>query len=91
MTLKYIFVLGEKRVPGFGHIFSFCHAPIDNFVMEEAAKKGLPKLPCKWSRLDDYAVCMDTQNWFRGCDQPPLATEFELWLAGARREGGKAR
>ena len=51
MTLKYIFVLGDRRVPGYGHLQPFCHVPLDRFVLEEAMKDGFPKLPFQWSRL----------------------------------------
>ena len=82
MTLKYLFVLGD-RVPGFERLYPFCHVPLDQFVMSRAARFGFPPLPGTgaWSTLTDYAIYMDRQQWFRArFDEPPLVTEFRLWL-----------
>jgi hypothetical protein len=27
MTFKYIYVLGDERIPGFGHLYDLCHVP----------------------------------------------------------------
>lgn len=82
MALKYVFILGE-RLSGFEGLYPFCHVPIDQFVIEEAAKKGFPALPGRgaWSTLNDYEIYMDRQRWFREkFDTVPLVTEFRLWL-----------
>lgn len=81
MTLKYIFVLGD-RVPGYEHLFGYCHVPLDQFVMRMAVPLGLPALPGTgaWSTLNDYAVYMERQGWFRARPEPPLVAEFGLWL-----------
>jgi hypothetical protein len=82
MILKYLFVLGD-RVPGYEHVFGFCHVPLDQFVIAMAASQGLPKLPGTgaWSTLNDYRVYIDQQRWFRSrFAEPPLVVEFRLWL-----------
>lgn len=85
MTLKYVFVLGD-RVPGYEHLFGFCHVPLDQFLIAEAMPFGLPKLPGTgaWSTLNDYDIYMEQQRWFREqFDEPPLVVEFRLWLGRA--------
>lgn len=83
MALKYVFVLGN-RVPGFEHLHPYCHVPLDQFLMSQAAKHGFRLLPgtAAWSTLTDYQVYMDRQRWFRTTfgEVPPLVTEFRLWL-----------
>jgi hypothetical protein len=82
MTLKYLFVLGD-RVPGYEHVFAFCHVPLDKFVIAMATPQGLPQLPGTgaWSTLNDYSIYMECQRWFRArFAEPPLVVEFRLWL-----------
>lgn len=38
MTLKYLYVLGEERVPGSSLNYEFFHVPIDNIIQEEILK-----------------------------------------------------
>jgi len=93
MTLKYIFVLGD-RLPGYSHVFGFCHVPLDSFIIAMAAPLGLPPLPGTgaWSTLDDYGVYLERQRWFRArFSEAALVVEFRLWLdyatAGAETRG----
>jgi hypothetical protein len=82
MTLKYIFVLGD-RLGGYENVYGYCHVPLDQFVMEAARPLGLPALPGTgaWSTLSDYDVYMERQRWFRErFSEPPLVVEFRLWL-----------
>ena len=82
MTLKYIFVLGD-RVRGYDHVFAFCHVPFDSFIIAMAAPLGLPPLPGTgaWSTLNDYGVYLERQRWFRArFSEAPLVVEFRLWL-----------
>jgi hypothetical protein len=93
MTLKYMFVLGD-RIAGYEHLFRYCHVPIDQFVMSIAVPLGLPKLPGTgaWSTLNDYGVYMQRQRWFRErFSKPPLVLEFELWLEYVRAAAAAAR
>jgi hypothetical protein len=86
MTLKYIFVLGE-RVPGYDQLHRFCHVPLDQFVIAAAGPLGFSALPGTgaWSMLNDYDVYMDRQRWFRErFGTAPIVTEFRLWAAYVR-------
>ena len=84
MTLKYVFSLGDARLPGFQSHYPFAHVPIDNVFVEAALPYGGPSLPVPWSRLDDYAVYMDFQTKYRFIfdGSAPLAAEFRLWITG---------
>lgn len=81
MTFKYIFTMGESRIPGFGELYPFCHAPLDKILIGQLEKHGFTGLPCPWSRLDDYNLYLDYQIWIRQrFSLVPLDTEFHLWL-----------
>jgi hypothetical protein len=84
MTFKYIFVMGERRLKGFSHLYDFCHAPLDDYFM--CAVPNFPRLGCPWSRMNDYGAYLDRQRWIRNQYQdPPLKAEYDLWLAEAKR------
>lgn len=81
MTLKYVFAMGESRLPGYSALYPFCHVPLDNIVLRALKPYGYKGLPCAWSRLDDYRCYVDCQQWIRGrFEQPPLDVEFRLWM-----------
>ncbi len=82
MTLKYVFAMGEARLPGYLAHYPFAHIPIDNVFVAAAKAIGGPDLPGPWSRLDDYAVYFRLQEAYRKMFAPstPLAAEFRLWL-----------
>lgn len=81
MTFKYIFTLGEKRAPGFGLVYPFCHVPFDTVLLGELESYGFPALSCAWSRLDNYDVYFHRQNWIRKrFSIAPMDVEFLLWL-----------
>ncbi len=89
MSLKYIYVMGEKRVDGFGEAYQFCHAPLDNILVKELNKEhGFPELGA-WSQLKDYEVYLGYQMRIRERfkREPPLDVEFRLWL-GEKVPGG---
>lgn len=80
MTLKYIFTLGESRLPGYQVVYPFCHVPLDNILIAALDNYGFPQLASAWSRIDDYAVYLGYQEWVRKCfTLAPLDTEFYLW------------
>ncbi len=58
MTFKYIFTLGESRLPGYQALYPFCHVPLDNILIAALAKYSFPGLSSAWSRIEDYAVYM---------------------------------
>jgi len=81
MTFKYIYVMGEKRLTGFQHLYGLCHVPLDNILMDALKEYGFEPLPCAWSRLNDYDVYLDRQRWVRNrFPLVPLDTEFQLWM-----------
>jgi hypothetical protein len=85
MSLKYVFAIGEDRLPGFAQFYGFAHVPIDNVFLERAVVLGGPRLPVAWSRLNDYSVYLNCQRAFRDLfhNSIPLAAEFRLWLGGS--------
>jgi hypothetical protein len=83
MTLKYVYTLGEQRISGFEGAYPYCHAPLDNIVIDGLAKYSFPALSCAWSRLD-YQEYFDRQKWIRNkFALVPLDVEFLLWLGKA--------
>ena len=81
MTFKYIYVLGEERFPGFGHLYDLCHVPLDNILIEALRAHGFRALPCAWSRLNDYDTYLDRQRGVRSRFRlAPLDVEFQLWM-----------
>lgn len=81
MALKYVFTMGEKRLPNYSYVYGFCHIPIDNIIINKLAAFHPPRLTCAWSRIDNYDEYMAFQNWVRTCfnGSTPLAVEFYLW------------
>jgi hypothetical protein len=85
MALKYVYVFGEDRLPGFSGLYRFGHVPLDNIILDRLAPLGSPRLSSgSWSRLCDYDEYLHFQHWIRDkfTDSAPLAVEFRLWQAG---------
>lgn len=88
MTFKYIYTLGKERISGFENfekIYSFCHVPIDNILIEKlfAADYKFPVPESSWSRINDYDEYLKYQTLIReSFNLPPLDVEFHLWLGG---------
>ena len=81
MTFKYIFTMGENRLPGYSYLYEFCHSPLDNIILAKLTENGFQGLRCAWSRLDDYDIYLDCQNWIRRkFEKSALDVEFDLWL-----------
>lgn len=81
MTMKYIFTVGEQKVPGFGSVYAFCHVPFDNILLKRLEKYDFPTLKCAWSRLDKYDEYLERQKWIRQrFSFAPMDVEFQLWL-----------
>lgn len=80
MTFKYIFAMGEDRIPGFENFYNFCHVPIDNILLRALEKYQAPPITCAWSRLNDYRKYLDFQLWVRNnFDYIPMDVEFRLF------------
>jgi hypothetical protein len=81
MALKYVYVFGESRLPGYEAVYRFCHVPIDNIVLKSDAFNDLPAFHSRWSRIDDYKVYLAFQVAVRSRypTSAPLAVEFWAW------------
>lgn len=81
MTLKYLFVFGENRVPGINANYKFFHIPIDNIIMEKLKKLGIAKFDQAWSQIPDYdsyyRYQKEVRELFSG--RIPMDVEFELF------------
>jgi hypothetical protein len=82
MTLKNIFVCGEKRLSVFQPTYEFCHMPIDNVVLRQLPKEILtPAEPwSRWSYEEYSQFQRKLWEWYGG--QPLLNVEHELWIDG---------
>src|SRR5262249_30329761 len=83
MTFKYIFVMGERRIAGFFHLYDFCHVPIDEYLLAALPKDFVP-LGCRWSRLDNYELYLDRQQWIRWHDSRSNAARPRVRMSHAR-------
>jgi hypothetical protein len=77
MALKYVFVFGEKPLPGYLRVFEFAHVPVDNIILQKFYERGLSHIETAWSRMS-YQEYMPIQIWVRKTfpESPPLAVEF---------------
>jgi hypothetical protein len=81
MALKYVFVFGEDRLPGYSQVFGLAHVPLDNIILERLRPRGMPRLSTVWSRVSSYEEYMRVQLWVRSefGGSAPMAVEFALW------------
>ena len=82
MSLKYIYVIGDQRLPGYDHLNQFCHVPLDWIIVQRLQEEySAPELSSSWSRLDNYEEYLRFQQWIRKTfvNSAPLAVEFNLW------------
>jgi hypothetical protein len=81
MALKYVYVFGELRLPGYDKLFPYCHVPIDNIILEKDEFKELRSFNCAWSRISNYEEYMAFQLAVRQkfLGSSPLAVEFWAW------------
>lgn len=95
MSIKYIFLFGEGRLPGYARFYRYAHVPIDNVVLQAeifqnvVSNSGLCLTP--WSRIDNYSkVYLPFQQKFRAAFPccSPLAVEFHEWLRAQRSSNG---
>ncbi len=87
MTLKYLYVLGEDRVPGINLNYQYFHMPIDNIIqdaMPTLKKKPNVKTFETWSKIDNYKDYLDFQQKIKQefKDKIPMNVEFELFNSG---------
>jgi hypothetical protein len=80
-TLKYVYTMGEVRIPGCSQLYSYCHVALEQDTLDKLETYGMPPLPCPWYRLEDYHVYLRCQKWIRRrFEFAPLDVEFLLWL-----------
>ena len=81
MALKYVFVFGESRLPGYKKWYPNCHIPIDNVILAKDEFRSLRSYQCAWSRISDYDDYMAFQLAVRRNfpNTSPLAIEFWIW------------
>jgi len=82
MGLKYVYVFGEERLPGFVGLYGLGHVPLDKIILDRLSQFGCPRLSSgSWSRLSHYDEYLGFQHWIRDKfpDSAPLAMEFHLW------------
>ena len=86
MTLKYLSILAPNKTK---NIYSFCHVPIDNYILNITKYN---KFNTAWSRINNYDEYLDFQKWFRKkYSGIPLDEEFDLWIKTCKFERKKAR
>ncbi len=91
MTFKYIFTIGESRLPGFESFYQHCHIPIDNIIVARLKEYGFPGLSCAWSRINNYQGYLNYQQWVRRrFEYIPMDVEFLLWLGKSLEAVGAA-
>lgn len=82
MSFKYIYVIGDTRVPGYNPLYQFGHVPLDRIIIERFQPYNPPKLStASWTRLEDYEEYLRFQQWIRDTftGSIPLAVEFHLF------------
>ena len=92
MAVKYVFVFGEDRLPGYAGVFEMAHVPIDNIILDKLCANGLRRPATPWSKMADYAEYMHIQHSVRSAfpGMAPLAVEFALWQSGSAKHSAKA-
>ena len=81
MAMKYVYVIGEDRLRGYAPLYSMCHVPIDNIILQSPQFKGLVAIEEAWSRISEYATYFAFQLAARRKypSWAPLAVEFWAW------------
>lgn len=82
MTVKYLYVLGEKPLES---AFAYIHVPIDNIVIKMAKDDfGIDMPEIVWSKWDNYEEYLQYQNKFRQKIEQPFKWEFENWTRNVK-------
>ncbi len=82
MTLKYLFILGEDKIPGIETNYHFFHIPIDNIIQKELSNKyQIDKIGNPWSKIENYADYLKYQKKVREKinDEIPMDIEIRLF------------
>lgn len=78
MTLKYAFTMG---LTGYGHLYRFCHLPLDSLILKHPSLSNLPINKRPWSSLDSYGEYLQIQDVARRANSPEalLDMDFKYW------------
>ena len=82
MTFKYLFALGDNRIPGISTNYNFFHIPIDRIIqIKLLEKQGITILNLTWSRIDNYQDYLNYQERVRNefYEEIPMDIEFKLF------------
>ncbi len=81
MSFKYLYSLGDSRVPSISDNYMFFHVPIDNIIQDKFKSQGINRLQCSWSRIKTYEQYLDYQILVRNKypNRIPMDVEFELF------------
>ncbi len=98
MTMKYIYVMGDKYISGYDPLYKFCHTPLDERILTKLrSDENFTDILClrdlRWSKLDDYKCYLNIQNRVRDSfkDETPLDVDFRLWPIGSTVQSQQAR
>jgi hypothetical protein len=90
MTLKYLFLLGEDRIPGIEKNYQFFHIPIDSIIQEELFRKyKIEKKFPVWSKMDDYDSYLSYQKEIiekTKSGEIPMDIEIKLFNKAKKKE-----
>lgn len=81
MSLKYMYALGDDRVPGISRNYHYFHIPIDNIIQDILVQRNIARFKESWSRIATYKAYLDYQIRFRAAhpNEIPLDVEFKLF------------
>jgi hypothetical protein len=81
MNLKYLFSFGNTRIPGIALNYKYFHIPIDNIIQNAfLIDHGIKKIPCAWSKINEYAAYMKYQQDVREALKGRIAMDEEFRL-----------
>lgn len=81
MTLKYLFLFGDKKIPNISNNYKYYHIPIDNIIQDRILKTlKIERIDGSWSRIETYEVYLNYQKTIRVNVEPNSAFEFEFKL-----------
>ena len=81
MTLKYLFLFGDEKIPFISKNAQYFHIPIDNIIQDRISKNlKINRIEGSWSRIGNYDSYLEYQKEIRDKIKPLSAFEFEFKL-----------
>lgn len=83
MSLKYLFLMGEKYIEGINRNYQFFHIPIDGIIQNVLKDQfGISKVSETWSKIFTYSDYLDYQKEVRRAfaNEIPMDVEFGLFI-----------